>query len=405
MNRIYLDYQSTTPCDKRVVEKMIPYFYEKFGNPHSNTHSFGWEASEAVENARQQVANIIKANPKDIIFTSGATESNNLAIKGLCNILAKSGKKHIITSTIDHKCVIETCRYMQLDHGFEITYLHVDKNGFIDPVDIKNAIKSTTAMVSIIAANNEVGVIQKIREIGAICRENEVIFHTDAAQAIGNIEIDVNEMNIDMMSISSHKIYGPKGIGALYVNRGNSSIRLRPIINGGGQEYGIRSGTLSTPLCVGFGEACSLAKAEMKENVERILKLRNILLDKITSSLEEVYVNGDLIERLPGNLNVSFACVEGEALMMGLKEFAISSGSACTSASLEPSYVLKAIGVAEELSHTSLRISIGRYTTIDEINVFAERLIYEVNRLRNMSPLWEMIKEGVDIKSIKWGSH
>lgn len=404
--RIYLDYQSTTPCDKRVMEAMIPYFCEKFGNPHSNTHAFGWEADEAVQKARLSIANLIGAEMMDVIFTSGATESNNLAIKGVCHILKKQGKNHIITSTIEHKCIIETCRYLQMEHGFEVTYLHVDKYGFINPEDVRNAIKDNTAMVSIIAASNEVGVIQKVSEIGKICKEKGVIFHTDAAQAIGNTDVNVDDMNVDMMSISGHKIYGPKGIGALYVRRnGPSRIRLRPIINGGGQERGMRSGTLPTALCVGLGLACDIAKNEWKDHAERILKLRNGLLKKITDNLEEIYVNGDLESRLPGNLNVSFACVEGEGLMMGLSEFAVSSGSACTSATLEPSYVLKAIGVPEELSHTSLRISIGRETSEEEVNYFGDRLIAEVNRLRNMSPLWEMLKEGIDISAIKWVGH
>lgn len=404
--KIYLDYQATTPCDERVVAAMMPYFSEKFGNPHSNTHSFGWEADEGIQKARMQVANLIGAEMEDIIFTSGATESNNLAIKGWCHMMKKKGKAHIITSSIEHKCIIETCRYLKMDYGFEVTYLHVNKYGFVNPEDVKNAISDKTAIVSIITASNEVGVIQRISEIGAICRERGVVFHTDAAQALGNIDIDVDKMNIDMLSISGHKIYGPKGIGALYVRRNNSTrIRLRALINGGGQERGMRSGTLPTPLCVGLGAACEIARNEGKMHAERILSLRNRLMNHITNALEEIYINGDLESRLPGNLNISFACVEGEGLMMGLKDFAISSGSACTSATLEPSYVLKAIGVPEELSHTSLRISIGRNTTQEEIDFFAEKLINAVNKLRNMSPLWEMQKEGIDISAIEWVGH
>lgn len=404
-NRIYLDYQATTPCDPRVVEEMIPYFYEKFGNPHSNTHSYGWEAADAVEIARKQIADLICAHPKDIIFTSGATESNNLAIKGLCMLLMKQNKKHIITSTIEHKCILETCRYMALDYGFEITYLEVDKNGFIDPSALEKSIREDTAVVSIISASNEVGVIQQISEIGTICRAKKVFFHTDGAQALGNIKINVDEMMIDMMSLSAHKIYGPKGVGALYVRRGEPRIRLRSLISGGGQERGMRSGTLPTPLCVGFGKACSIISESMDDHIAHISKIRDHLLSKIKSELSEIYINGDVEKRLPGNINISFSCVEGEGLMMGLKEFALSSGSACTSASLEPSYVLKAIGVPEELSHTSLRISIGRFTTIEEVDLFADRLIEQVNRLREMSPLWEMLKEGVDVSKIQWISH
>ena len=399
---IYLDYQATTPTDPRVVEAMLPYFTEKFGNPHSRNHRFGWDAEEGVAQARHQVASIIGANEKEIIFTSGATESNNLAIKGVARFY-KDKKRHIITCVTEHKCVLDSARHLELE-GFRVTYLPVQKNGLIDLDLLRSSIADDTVLVSIMAVNNEIGVIQPLAEIGRICREKKVFFHTDGAQAGGKIPLDVEAMQIDLMSISGHKIYGPKGIGALFVRR-RPRVRLEAIISGGGQERGMRSGTLPTPLCVGLGEACRIAQEEMGAEAERLHALRTRFLDKITEQLPEVYVNGDLQNRIPGNLNLSFAYVEGEGLMMGIKDLAVSSGSACTSASLEPSYVLRALGVEEELAHTSLRIGMGRFTTEAEVDYAVDRIVGEVRRLRSMSPLWEMAQEGIDIKSIKWAAH
>lgn len=400
--QIYLDYQATTPCDPRVLEKMLPYFSGVFGNPHSRSHLHGWLAEEAIETARQQVADIIKADEREIIFTSGATESNNMAIKGVANFYGDK-KRHIITCVTEHKCVLESCRSLE-QQGFEVTYLPVSSNGLIDLDQLKNSIKENTLLVSIMAVNNEIGIIQPLKEIGAICRESGVFFHTDAAQAIGKIDIDINEMNIDMLSISGHKIYGPKGVGALFVRR-KPRVRMQALISGGGQERGMRSGTLPTPLCIGLGEACAIADREMKEESKRIRKLSRRLQDGICQRLSHVYLNGDLEKRIPGNLNLSFAFVEGEGLMMGIKELSVSSGSACTSSSLEPSYVLRALGVEEELAHTSIRFGIGRFTTEQEIEVAIEKVVQEVERLRAMSPLWEMAQEGIDIKSIQWAAH
>jgi cysteine desulfurase len=399
---IYLDYQATTPCDPRVVEAMLPYFTEKFGNPHSRNHSFGWEAEEGVEKARRQVASIIGADEKEVIFTSGATESNNLALKGVAHF-HKDKKNHIITTVTEHKCILDSCRHLEME-GFEVTYLPVQQNGLVDLEQLKAAITDKTVIVSIMAVNNEIGVIQPLAEIGKICRARGVYFHTDAAQAVGKIPLDVNAMNIDMMSISGHKIYGPKGIGALYVRR-KPRVRLEALIHGGGQERGMRSGTLPTPLIVGLGEACAIAQKEMGAETERLKYLRDRMYNKIKEQLPEVFLNGDLEQRIPGNLNISFAYVEGEGLMMGIKDLAVSSGSACTSASLEPSYVLRALGVEEELAHTSLRLGIGRFTTEQDIDYAVEHIVQSVNRLRAMSPLWEMAQEGIDIKSIQWAEH
>ncbi len=399
---LYLDYQATTPTDPRVVEAMMPFWTQKFGNPHSRSHHFGWEAEEAVEKARASIAHLIGAKAKEIIFTSGATESNNLALKGVAHFYGDR-KNHLITCVTEHKCVLDTCRHLE-QAGFEVTYLAVGENGLIDLEDLKAAITDNTAIVSVMSVNNEIGVIQPIREIGAICREKKVFFHTDAAQAVGKIPLDVEDMNIDLMSISSHKIYGPMGIGALYVRR-RPRVRLVAMINGGGQERGMRSGTLPTPLCVGFGEACAIAEREMGAEAERLRVLRDRFYDKISGRLTEVYLNGDPDRRIPGNLNLSFAYVEGEGLMMGIKDLAVSSGSACTSASLEPSYVLRALGVEDEMAHTSLRIGLGRFTTEEEVDYAVERIAGEVERLRQMSPLWEMAEEGVDIKSVEWANH
>src|SRR5215472_4279633 len=399
---IYLDYQATTPTDPRVVDAMLPYFTQKFGNPHSRNHGYGWEAEEAVETAREQVAAIINADPREIIFTSGATESNNLALKGVMHF-HKAKKNHLITCVTEHKCVLDSARHLELE-GFEVTYLPVKPDGLVDLEVLAAAITPRTALVSIMAANNEIGVIQPVAEIGALCRAKGVYFHTDAAQAVGKIPMDVEAMKIDLMSISGHKIYGPKGIGALYVRR-KPRVRLEAMIHGGGQERGMRSGTLPTPLIVGLGEACAIAQKEMPEEAKRLEGLRDRLYRGITERLPEVYVNGDLEHRLPGNLNLSFAYVEGEGLMMGIKDLAVSSGSACTSASLEPSYVLRALGVDEELAHTSIRFGLGRFTTVDEIDVAVEQVVAAVSRLRELSPLWEMAQEGIDLKSIKWAEH
>jgi cysteine desulfurase len=399
---IYLDYQATTPMDPRVLEAMMPYFTHQFGNPHSRSHSYGWEAEEGVEKARGQVAKLIGADEKEVIFTSGATESNNLAIRGVAEFY-KDRKNHIVTTVTEHKCVLDTCRHLE-QSGFEVTYLPVQKNGLIDLDALRAAVTDKTVVVSVMAVNNEIGVIQPLAEIGKICREKKAFFHTDAAQAVGKIPLDVEAMNIDLMSISGHKIYGPKGIGALYVRR-KPRVRLVPLIVGGGQERGFRSGTLPTPLCVGLGEAAEIAMNEMEGEAKRLAKLQARMLKGLQDRLPEIFVNGDLEHRIPGNLNISFAYVEGESLMMGIKNLAVSSGSACTSASLEPSYVLRALGVEEELAHTSLRIGLGRFTTEHEVDTAVDELVRHVKKLREMSPLWEMAQEGIDIKSIEWAAH
>lgn len=387
---IYLDYQATTPCDPRVVEAMLPYLTTHFGNPHSTSHPYGWTAQKAVEDARLKVSLLINADPREIVFTSGATESNNLAIKGLAYYHKKG--KIIITKT-EHKSVFETARALQRE-GFDITYLSTNSSGIIDLNKLENAITPDTILVSIVAVNNEIGVIQPLKEIGALCKQKGIYFHTDAAQAYGKILLDVESMNIDLMSISAHKVYGPKGIGALYVRR-KPHVRLRPLFHGGEQERGLRAGTLAPFLCVGFGQAAHIAKQEMEQEHARLLALNNWFYHKITTNLDEVYLNGDPVNRIPGNLNFNFLGVEGESLMMGVKQLALSSGSACTSNSLEPSYVLKAIGVPAELSHSSLRISFGRYTTQEEIETAAELIISTVKKLRQMSPLWEIYEENL----------
>jgi cysteine desulfurase len=399
---IYLDYQATTPMDPRVLEAMMPYFTYKFGNPHSRSHSYGWEAEEGVEKARGQVAKLIGADEKEVIFTSGATESNNLAIRGVAEFY-KDRKNHIVTTVTEHKCVLDTCRHLE-QQGFEVTYLPVQKNGLIDLDVLRAAVTDKTVVVSIMAVNNEIGVIQPLAEIGKICREKKAFFHTDAAQAAGKIPLDVEAMNIDLMSISGHKIYGPKGIGALYVRR-KPRVRLVPLIVGGGQERGFRSGTLPTPLCVGLGEAAEICMKEMDAESKRLAKLQARMLKGLNAKLTDIHVNGDLEHRIPGNLNIGFAYVEGESLMMGIKGLSVSSGSACTSASLEPSYVLRALGVEEDMAHTSLRIGLGRFTTEQEVDTAVDELVRHVNKLREMSPLWEMAQEGVDIKSIEWAAH
>jgi cysteine desulfurase len=399
---IYLDYQATTPMDPRVLEAMMPYFTYKFGNPHSRSHSYGWEAEEGVEKARGQVAKLIGADEKEVIFTSGATESNNLAIRGVAEFY-KDRRNHIVTTVTEHKCVLDTCRHLE-QQGFDVTYLPVQKNGLIDLDALRAAVTDKTVVVSIMAVNNEIGVIQPLAEIGKICREKKAFFHTDAAQAAGKIALDVEAMNIDLMSISGHKIYGPKGIGALYVRR-KPRVRLVPLIVGGGQERGFRSGTLPTPLCVGLGEAAEICMKEMDAESKRLAKLQARMLKGLNAKLTDIHVNGDLEHRIPGNLNIGFAFVEGESLMMGIKGLSVSSGSACTSASLEPSYVLRALGVEEDMAHTSLRIGLGRFTTEQEVDTAVDELVRHVKKLREMSPLWEMAQEGVDIKSIEWAAH
>ena len=397
-----MDYQATTPIDPRVLDAMIPYFTEKFGNVHSSGHIFGWEAETATEQARAQVASLINANPKEIIFTSGATESNNLAIKGIANFY-KDKKNHIITASTEHKCVLESCRQLE-QNNFDITYLPVQKNGMISLDQLESAIKQNTILVSIMMVNNEIGVIQPIKQIGAICRKHGVFFHTDAAQAFGKIPIDVEEMNIDLMSVSGHKIYSPKGIGALYVRR-KPRVRLSPIISGGGQERGMRSGTLPVPLIVGLGKAAEIAQAEMEKDRLHITRLHNLFMDTLFKNITDIYLNGDKEQRIHGNINLSFAYIEGESMLMALKNLAVSSGSACTSASLEPSYVLKSIGVTEDLAHTSIRFGIGRFTTESEIKIAIDLIKTSVIKLKKMSPLWDMAQEGIDINAIEWAEH
>ncbi len=401
---IYLDYQATTPTDPRVIEKMIPYFYENFGNPHSRNHAVGWKAEEAIEQARENIAKLINTNKKDIIFVSGATEANNLALKGVMEFYGKQGKKHLIISAIEHKCVLASAYDLE-EKGYKVTILPVEVNGIVDLEKLKSAITNETALVSIMMVNNEIGTIQPIKEIGSICREKGVFFHTDAAQAVGKIPVDVEECNIDLMSVSAHKMYGPMGIGALYIRR-KPRVRVLAQMHGGFQERGIRSGTLPTPLCVGFGEAATIALKEMDEEMKRITSLSKKLKDGINNSLKSVYLNGDAERRIYSNLNMSFAGVEGESLLMGLNNhIAVSSGSACTSASLESSYVLKGIGLEDELAHTSIRFGLGRFTTEQEIDMALEKIISTVNRLREMSPIWEMMEAGIDLKTIKWSEH
>ena len=399
---LYMDYQSTTPTDPRVVEAMIPYFTEKFGNPHSRSHQFGWESEEAVEDARKKVADLIGADPKEIIFTSGATESNNLVLKGIAKFY-KDKKDHIITVKTEHKCVLDSCRHLE-EEGFRVTYLGVDKGGIIDLEELKSAITDKTALVSIMTVNNEIGVVQPIDEIGKICRESGVFFHSDIAQAFGKIPLDVNKSNIDVASISGHKIYGPKGVGAMFIRK-RPRVKLVPIINGGGQERGMRSGTVPTPLVVGLGKATEIAKAEMKEEYARIKRLSDNLIGRIQAEAKDVFLNGSKEHRYPGNINLSFAYIEGESMILAIKDLAVSSGSACTSSSLEPSYVLKSIGLGDELAHTSIRFGIGRFTTEEELDYAIDLILSKVQKLRGLSPLWEMVQEGVDLETIQWSGH
>ncbi len=398
---IYLDYAATTPVDPRVADKMIPYLTQTFGNPASNSHSFGWVAEEAVENARNEIAALIGADSKEIVFTSGATESNNLAIKGAAHFYAAKGK-HLITLKTEHKAVLDTMRELERE-GFEVTYLGVQENGLVDLAELQAAIRPDTTLVSTMWVNNEIGVIQDIAAIGQICKEHDVLLHVDAAQATGKVHINVRELNIGLMSMSAHKTYGPKGIGALYVRR-KPRVRLEAQMHGGGHERGFRSGTLATHQIVGMGEAYRLARLEMDAENERILALRNRFLDAI-KDIDEVYINGDLQQRVPQNLNVSFNFVEGESLIMAVKELAVSSGSACTSASLEPSYVLRALGRNEELAHSSLRITFGRFTTEADVDFAAELIKSKIGKLRELSPLWEMHLDGVDLSTVEWAAH
>ncbi|HRF74239.1 MAG TPA: IscS subfamily cysteine desulfurase [Accumulibacter sp.] len=398
---IYLDYSATTPVDPRVAEKMIPYLVEKFGNPASRSHAFGWDAEAAVEEARLEVATLVNADPKEIVWTSGATESNNLALKGAAQFYAGKGK-HLVTVKTEHKAVLDTCRELER-LGFEVSYLDVMDNGLLDLAAFKAALRPDTSVVSVMLVNNEIGVIQPIAEIGEICRAMGIVFHVDAAQATGKVVIDLATMKVDLMSFSAHKTYGPKGIGALYVRR-KPRVRLAAQMHGGGHERGFRSGTLATHQIVGMGEAFRLARLEMGAENERIRMLRDRLL-KGLSDIEHVYVNGDLEQRVPHNLNISFAYVEGESLLMAVKDLAVSSGSACTSASLEPSYVLRALGREDELAHSSIRFTLGRFTTEEEID-YASRLLHDkIARLRELSPLWEMVQEGVDLSTVQWAAH
>lgn len=399
---LYLDMQATSPVDPRVLDAMLPYFVEQYGNPHSRTHMFGWESEDAVEKAREQVAALIGASPKEIIFTSGATEANNAAVKGVAHFYREK-KRHVITVQTEHKCVLDSCRHLQQE-GFDVTYLPVRPDGIVDLEQLRAAIRDDTALVSVMMVNNEIGVVQPVAEIGAMCRERKVFFHTDAAQAAGKIPIDVDAMKVDLLSLSGHKIYGPKGVGALYVRR-RPRVRLEAQMAGGGQERGLRSGTVPTPLVVGLGAACQVAAEEMEADARHVAALARRMYDGITSRLQGVVVNGSPTERYLGNLNLSFAYVEGESLLMGLKEVAVSSGSACTSASLEPSYVLRALGVEEDMAHTSIRYGFGRFTTEEEVDRAVELTVTRVAKLRELSPLWEMVQEGIDIKSIQWAQH
>jgi cysteine desulfurase len=398
---IYLDYSATTPVDPRVAEKMIPYLTEFFGNPASRSHAFGWKAEAAVEEARAHVAALLGADPKEIVWTSGATEGNNLALKGAANFYKTKGK-HIITQKTEHKAVLDTVRELERQ-GFEATYLDVESNGIVDLAKLKAAIRPDTILVSIMMVNNEIGVIQPVWEIGEICRDKGIIFHVDAVQGAGRVDIDVSKLKADLLTITAHKIYGPKGIGALYVRR-KPRVRIEAQIHGGGHERGFRSGTLATHQIVGFGEAARLARQEMASDNERVRKLRDKLWNSI-KDMEEVYVNGDLERRIPHNLNVSFNFVEGESLIMAVKDIAVSSGSACTSASLEPSYVLRALGRNDELAHSSIRITLGRFTTEEEVNYAAGLIRRKVEKLRELSPLWEMYKDGVDLSTVQWAAH
>lgn len=400
---VYMDNNSTTRTDPRVLEAMMPYFTEKFGNSASRNHAYGWETEEGVDLAREQVASIINASSKEIIFTSGATESNNLAIKGVAAMYKKKGN-HIISTVTEHKAVIDTCMRLERD-GCSVTFLPVDKYGIVSPQQVADAITDKTIIVSIMAANNEIGTVHPMKEIGAVCKAKGVLFHTDATQTVGKIPMDVEDMGIDLLSMTAHKMYGPKGVGALYVRRKDPRVRLDAMLDGGGHERGMRSGTLNVTGIVGMGMAAEICRKELHSESERLLKLRNRLHEGINSKLEDAYLNGHPIHRLPGNLNISFAFVEGEGLMMGIKDVAVSSGSACTSASLEPSYVLKALGLGDELAHSSIRFGLGRFNTEEEVDFVINDVVRAVNHLRDMSPLYEMHRQGIDLKTVQWAAH
>ena len=397
---IYMDNHATTPVDPRVLEAMLPYFGENFGNAASRNHSFGWAAEQAVEKARKQIADLIGATAKEIIFTSGATESDNLAIKGVAEMYAERGN-HVITVATEHKAVLDSCKRLQ-KRGCDISFLGVGRDGLIDLDELRAAITPKTVLISVMWANNEIGVLQPIREIGRIARERGILFHSDATQAVGKVPISVDEDNIDLLSISAHKMYGPKGVGALYVRRKNPRVQLTSQMDGGGHERGMRSGTLNVPGIVALGEACAICRREMAEESVRLAGLRDRLKDRLLAELDEVYINGSLEHRLPNSLNMSFAYVEGESLLMGLNDVAVSSGSACTSATLEPSYVLKALGIGDDLAHTSIRFGLGRFNTEEEVDYVAGRVIEVVRKLRELSPLYEMAKEGIDLKKVEW---
>ncbi|HNR15429.1 MAG TPA: IscS subfamily cysteine desulfurase [Chitinophagaceae bacterium] len=400
---IYLDHNATTPCDPRVVEAMIPYFTNNFGNAASRNHPFGWQAEEAVDYAREQVAKLIGADPKEIIFTSGATEGDNLAIKGVFEMYASKGN-HIITCNIEHKAVLDTCKHIEKEGG-EVTYLKVKPNGLVDLAELEAAIKPNTILIALMYANNEIGTVMPMQEISAIAKKHGVLVFSDATQAVGKIPVDVNKDGIDLMAFTAHKMYGPKGVGALYVRRKNPRVKVTAQIDGGGHERGMRSGTLNVPGIVGFGKACEICRNEMEEETKRVVKLRD-KLENALLQIEESYLNGDKEYRLPHVTNISFKYVEGEGLMMGFnKNIAVSSGSACTSASLEPSYVLKALGLGDDLAHSSLRFGLGRFTTEEQIDYTIEQVTNTVNKLREMSPLWEMYKEGIDLNTIEWAHH
>ena len=401
---IFLDNHSTTPMDPRVLEAMLPYFVEKFGNAASRNHAFGWEAEEAVENARKQIAKLIHADSKEIVFTSGATESDNLALKGVIEMYHEKGN-HIITSSTEHRAVLDTAKALEAKGKATVTYLPVDKHGMVNPEDVRKAITDKTVLISIMLANNEIGTINPVKEIGKLAKEKSILFHCDATQGVGKIPVNVQEMGIDLMSFSAHKIYGPKGIGALYVRKKAPRVRIASQMDGGGHERGMRSGTLAVPLIVGFGKACELCEQEMDTDGRKLAAMRDRLQTGIMKALEETYLNGHPTQRLPHNLNISFAYVEGESLLMGLKEIALSSGSACTSATLEPSYVLRALGVGSDLAHSSIRFGLGRFNTNEQVDYTITRMIEIVTKLREMSPLYEMAKEGVDLKTVQWAAH
>ncbi len=400
---IYMDYHATTPMDPRVFEAMKPYFLQTFGNAASRNHSFGWEAEEAVEKSRKQIASLIGATAKEIVFTSGATESNNLALKGVAEMYAEKGN-HIITAATEHKATLDTCKRLE-KHGVRVTYLPVQTNGLVDLEQLQAAITDKTILISLMYANNEIGVLQPIAELGKIAKARGVLLHTDATQAVGKVPVNVIKDNIDLMSMSGHKMYGPKGVGALYVRRKSPRVQITAQMDGGGHERGMRSGTLNVPGIVGLGEACALCQAEMAEESKRMAFLRDKLMHKLQSELDETYINGTMEHRLPNNLNISFAYVEGESLLMGINDIAVSSGSACTSATLEPSYVLKALGAGDDLAHSSIRFGLGRFNTEEEVDYVGAKVIDVVKKLRELSPLYEMAKEGIDLSKVQWAAH